>query len=127
VGTPVPFEGAKFKWLSTYVVTTATGKTLLPAYGVKTFNGVKIVFIGMTLKATPSIVTPTGVAGLTFNDEAQTVNALIPELLAQGIESIVVLVHEGGFQSGTLGDINACDGNLAGSAIADIVKNWTTR
>ena len=122
VGTPVPFEGAKFKWLSANVIATATGKPLLPAYGVKTFNGVKVAFIGMTLKATPTIVTPSGVAGLEFKDEAQTVNALIPELRAAGIESIVVLVHEGGFQSGTLGDINACEGNLAGSAIANIVK-----
>src|SRR6476661_3225044 len=51
-----------------------------------------------------------------FHDEAQTVNALIPDLRAQGVESIVVLVHEGGFQTGTLGDINGCEGNLAGSA-----------
>lgn len=121
-GTPVPFEGAKFKWLSANVVSTATGKPLLPAYGVKTFNGVKVAFIGMTLKATPSIVTPSGVAGLEFKDEAQTVNALIPELRALGIESIVVLVHEGGFQTGTLGDINGCEGSLAGSPIAGIVK-----
>ncbi|HSV51318.1 MAG TPA: bifunctional metallophosphatase/5'-nucleotidase, partial [Burkholderiaceae bacterium] len=103
-GTPVPFEGAKFKWLSANVVSTATGKPLLPAYGVKRFNNVNVAFIGMTLKATPSIVTPTGVAGLEFRDEAQTVNALIPELRAQGIEAIVVLVHEGGFQTGTLSD-----------------------
>ena len=122
VGTPVPFEGARFKWLSANVLATATGKTLLPAYGTKTFNGVKVAFIGMTLKATPSIVTPTGVAGLEFRDEAQTVNALIPELRAQGIESIVVMVHEGGFQSGSLSDINGCEGNLAGSAIASIVS-----
>jgi 5'-nucleotidase len=61
VGTPVPFEGAKFKWLSANVVQTSTGKTLLPAYGIKTFNNVKVAFIGMTLKDTPSIVTPTGV------------------------------------------------------------------
>jgi 5'-nucleotidase len=122
VGTPVPFEGAKFKWLSANVVSTASGKPLLPAYGIKTLNGVKVAFIGMTLKATPTIVTPTGVAGLQFLDEAQTVNALIPELRAQGIESIVVLVHEGGFQTGTLSDINGCEGSLAGSAIADIVS-----
>jgi 5'-nucleotidase len=122
VGTPVPFEGAKFKWLSANVVQTSTGKTLLPAYGIKTFNNVKVAFIGMTLKATPSIVTPTGVAGLEFRDEAATVNALIPELRAQGIESIVVLVHEGGSQTGAAQDINGCEGKLAGSAIAGIVK-----
>ncbi|MFY9459334.1 MAG: bifunctional metallophosphatase/5'-nucleotidase [Aquabacterium commune] len=125
VGTPVPFEGAKFKWLSANVTNTATGKTLLPAYGVKTFNGVKMAFIGMTLKATPSIVTPTGVAGLSFQDEADTVNALVPRLRAQGIESIVVLVHQGGFQTTpNLGDINGCDGELktADGSPSDIAK-----
>ena len=122
VGTPVPFEGAKFKYLSANVISTATGRPLLPAYGTKTFNGVNVAFVGMTLKATPTIVTPTGVAGLEFKDEAQTVNSLVPELRAQGIESIVVLVHEGGFQTGSLGDINGCEGNLAASAIANIVK-----
>ena len=122
VGTPVPFEGAKFKWLSANVISTATGQPLLPAYGTKTFNGVPVAFVGMTLKATPTIVTPTGVAGLDFRDEAQTVNALVPQLKAQGIEAIVVLVHEGGFQTGGLSDINGCDGNLAGSAISSIVS-----
>lgn len=118
--TPGSFDGAKFKWLSANVVDTATGKTLLPAYGIKTFNGVKVAFIGMTLKGTPGIVTPTGVAGLQFNDEADTVNALVPKLRAQGVEAIVVLVHQGGFQnvitgSGTqptTSDINGCTGDL---------------
>jgi 5'-nucleotidase len=114
------FDGAKFKWLSANVVETATGKTLLPAYGIKTFNGVKVAFIGMTLKGTPGIVTPTGVAGLQFNDEAATVNALVPKLRAQGVEAIVVLVHQGGFQNvitgggtqPTTSDINGCTGDL---------------
>jgi 5'-nucleotidase len=122
VGTPVPFEGAKFKWLSANVVSTTTGKPLLPAYGVKDFNGTKVAFIGMTLQATPTIVTPTGVAGLEFREEAATVNALIPELRAAGINSIVVLVHQGGYQTGTLSDINGCEGNLADSEIASIVS-----
>jgi 5'-nucleotidase len=120
VGTPVPFEGAKFQWLSANVVVTATGRTLLPAYGVKRFHGVPVAFIGMTLKDTPGIVVPTGVAGLEFRDEAATANALVPELRAQGIEAIVVLVHEGGVQSGSLQDINACAGNLQGTPIARI-------
>ncbi|EHR69812.1 5'-nucleotidase/2',3'-cyclic phosphodiesterase-like hydrolase [Burkholderiales bacterium JOSHI_001] len=121
-GTPVPFEGAKFKWLSANVYSTATGRPLLAPYGVKSFNGVKVAFIGMTFKATPTVVTPTGVAGLAFRDEADTVNALVPRLRAQGIESIVVLVHQGGFQSAGLSDINGCDGNLAGSEIAQVVS-----
>ena len=122
VGTPVPFEGARFQWLSANVVVTATGQTLLPAYGVKRFQGVPVAFIGMTLKDTPGIVAPTGVAGLEFRDEAATVNALVPKLRAEGIEAIVVLVHEGGVQSGPQQDINACEGNLAGSPIARIVS-----
>jgi len=112
-GATSTFDGARFKWLSANVIETATGKTLLAPYGIKTFNGVRVAFIGMTLKGTPSIVTPTGVAGLTFRDEADTVNALVPQLRARGIEAIVVLVHQGGFQtSPNVGDINGCDGNL---------------
>ncbi|WP_280151195.1 bifunctional metallophosphatase/5'-nucleotidase [Piscinibacter sp. XHJ-5] len=122
VGSSAPgsFDGAKFRWLSANVVEEATGRTLLPPYGTKTFDGVKVAFIGMTLRATPSIVTPTGVAGLTFKDEADTVNELVPQLRAQGIEAIVVLVHQGGSQSGpNVGDINGCDGDLKTAAGAD--------
>ncbi len=119
-GSRGTFDGAKYKWLSANVVETATGRTLFPPYGIKTFNGVKVAFIGMTLKGTPGIVTPTGVAGLTFADEADTVNALVPRLRAQGIEAIVVLVHQGGFQtSPNVGDINGCDGNLKNSNGSD--------
>lgn len=120
---PGTFDGARFKWLSANVIETATGHPLMPAYAIKSFGGVKVAFIGMTLKGTPGIVTPTGVAGLQFNDEADTVNALVPRLRAQGIESIVVLVHQGGFQNfitgggtqPTTSDINGCTGDLRNS------------
>jgi 5'-nucleotidase len=118
----VPFEGARFKWLSANVYSTSTGRPLLRPFGIKWFDGVPIAFIGMTLKGTPSIVTPTGVAGLEFRDEAETVNALVPKLRRFGVEAIVVLVHQGGFQSSGLSDINGCDGNLAGSEIGQIVS-----
>ena len=98
------FAGASFDFLAANVTDTATGQTLLPAYGVKDFLGNKVAFIGMTLEGTPTIVSPSGVAGLSFGDEADTVNALVPQLKAKGIESIVVLIHEGGVAvSGTAG------------------------
>ena len=93
------FPGANFGFLAANTL-KADGTTLFPATGIKTFTQdgatVKVGFIGMTLKGTPSIVTPAGVAGLTFKDEADTANALIPGLRAQGADVIVVVVHEGG-------------------------------
>ncbi|MBM5572943.1 MULTISPECIES: bifunctional metallophosphatase/5'-nucleotidase [Deefgea] len=115
------FGGAKFKFLAANVVDNKTGKTIFPEYHIKEFGGVKVAFIGMTLKNTPAIVTPAGVAGLTFKDEADTVNALVPKLKAQGIESIIVIVHEGGTQ---LGNLNECKG--VSGEIVDIVKRLDT-
>jgi 5'-nucleotidase len=124
VGTPVPFEGAKFKFLAANVEETATGKTIFPAYAIKVVGGVRIGFIGMTLKETPTIVTPTGVSGLNFKDEAETVNALIPKLRARGVEAVVVLIHQGGTVPITqsVSSINLCDGDLSGSPIKTIVN-----
>jgi 5'-nucleotidase len=97
---PIPeheFAGADFQYLAANVVREDTGKTLFPPSWVRTVAGVKVGFIGMTLEGTPSIVTPAGVAGLDFKDEVETANAVVPQLQAQGVESIVVLLHEGGF------------------------------
>ena len=117
VGTPYPFEGAKFDFLAANVVETASGKTLFPAYGVKNFKGNRVAFIGMTLEATPSIVTPSGVAGLEFRDEADTGNKLVGKLKHRGIDAVVVLLHEGGFAPGS---INGCTG--VSGPIVDIVS-----
>jgi 5'-nucleotidase len=111
------FAGARFDFLAANVRDTATGKTLFPGYGVKDFLGSKLAFIGMTLEGTPTIVSPGGVAGLSFADEADTVNALIPRLKAEGIRSIVVLIHEGGVAVSGLAGCPSISG-----AIVDIVR-----
>lgn len=116
-GNRAPFRGANFKFLAANVFENATGKTLFPSYGIKEFEGIKVAFIGMTLQGTAAIVRPGGAAGLTFHDEVDTVNALIPEIKKQGIEAIVVLVHEGGMQSGGIND--CVDFNGRGREIAE--------
>ncbi len=124
VGTPVPFEGAKFTFLAANVVDKATKTTLFPATTIKTYDGVKVGFIGLTLKETPTIVTPTGVAGLDFKDEVTTINAATSKLLAQGAKTIVVLIHQGGTTTTTQSvlTVNSCDGGLTGSPIKTIVN-----
>jgi 5'-nucleotidase len=116
---PHPFLGAKFKYLAASTIEKATGKPFFPAYEVREFDRIPVAFIGLTLKGTPLIVNPAGVADLEFRDEADTVNALIPELKARGIEAIVVLIHEGGLPTG---DYNECMG-ISGP-IVDIVKKF---
>jgi 5'-nucleotidase len=114
---PHPFAGAKFHYLAASTFEKNSGKTILPPYEIRQFDGIPVAFIGLTLKGTPGLVSPPGIAGLEFRDEAETVNALVPELKAQGVEAIVVLIHEGGYPAG---DYNECPG-ISGP-IVDIVK-----
>ncbi|MGE0386299.1 MAG: bifunctional UDP-sugar hydrolase/5'-nucleotidase [Gammaproteobacteria bacterium] len=129
VGTPTPFEGAKFQFLAANVVSKATGRTIFPAYGIRKFGRTRVAFIGMTLKSTPDIVTPAGVAGLAFRDEADTINALVRKLRRRGVKAIVVLLHEGGYQgvsnipAGTPPDnfMNDCKDALQNPTVSPIV------
>lgn len=91
------FQGADYPILSANVVDEKTGRPLLQPYAVKDVKGVRVGFIGVTLKGTPDIVTASGVAGLKFLDEAETVNKYTRILKAQGVNAVVALIHEGGY------------------------------
>jgi 5'-nucleotidase len=116
---PHPFPGAKFHYLAASTFEKNTGQTVFPPYEIREFENIPVAFIGLTLKGTPNIVSPVSVAGLEFRDETETVNALVPELKARGVEAIVVLIHEGGVPAG---DYNECPG-ISGP-IVDIVKKF---
>lgn len=105
-----PYAGANFPWLAANVVNTTTGETALPPYWIKKIESVNVAFIGMTLEDTDTLVAQSGIQGWDFLDEAETANALVPILKAQGIETIIVLLHEGGSQTPPPGAINACIG-----------------
>jgi 5'-nucleotidase len=114
---PHQFQGAKFRYLAANVIEKSSGKTLFPAYDIRNFGGVPVAFIGIATRDTARVVSPFGTAGLAFGDEAEAVNALVPELRERGIEAIVMLVHEGGFSTGAY---NGCPG-ISGD-IVDIVR-----
>jgi 5'-nucleotidase len=114
------FAGADFQFLAANVLVEDTGRTLFPGVGIYNAGGVKVAFIGMTLEGTPGIVTPSGVAGLDFQDEADTVNALIRGLKNKA-DIIVVLIHEGGAPSQPF-PYDGCAANGISGAIVDIVE-----
>jgi 5'-nucleotidase len=121
------FAGADFQFLAANVKYTDGGQTIFPPYAIHKFaGGVKVAFVGMTLEGTDLIVSPGGIAAVDFLDEAETVNALVPVLKAQGVEAIVVLLHEGGGANasgngaGSVSASNSCATPLTG-AIPQIV------
>jgi 5'-nucleotidase len=119
------YPGASFQYLSANVTVDATGQTLFPAFGARHFwTGSRpfgIGVIGEVLKETPTIVTPTGVAGLTFGDEAEAANKAARNLKFWGIDTSVLVIHQGGSQQAPAA-LNGCTGNLAGSDILKIVE-----
>jgi 5'-nucleotidase len=96
---------ARFRYLAANVVDRATGRPMFPAYVVRSYGGVPVAFIGAVLRGTAQIVRASGVATVEFRDEADSVNAVVPELRAQGVEAIVLLIHQGGE---TRGGPNEC-------------------
>jgi 5'-nucleotidase len=116
---PHPFLGAKFRYLAASTIEKNSGKTIFPPYAIREFDGIAVAFIGLTLKGTPDIISPVSAAGLEFKDEADTVNALVPELKARGAEAIVVLIHEGGYPTG---NYNECP-EISGP-IVEIVRKF---
>jgi 5'-nucleotidase len=132
-GTTNVYPGADFQYLSANVVLDRRDKTLFPPFATKKFKekgGKKVTvgFIGEVLESTPTIVTPTGVAGLTFQDEADAANAVVDsdKKKADKVDTWVLVIHEGGAQTGTA-SLNGCAGNLAGSPIADIASRLDPR
>ena len=103
-----PFSGARFRFLAANVL-REDGSTLFPGTAIRDFGPVQVGIIGMTLEETATLVTPAGVAGLTFADEAATANALVPKLKAAGADLIMLVLHQGGRTPGVF-NVTGCPG-----------------
>lgn len=106
-----PFAGAEYKYLAAST-TKDDGSTLFPATGLKTFETaagkITLGFIGLSLRTVPALVSPEALRGLQFADEAETINALVPKLKAEGANAVVVLIHQGG-KTKELSDVSGCE------------------
>ena len=112
------YPGADFPWLAANVVRERTGRTVLPGTWVTKVKGVKVGYIGMTLEDTPTLVAQSGIQGIEFRDEVETANRAARDLRRRGVETIIVLLHEGGLQTGTYQQCTGISG-----PIVDIAKN----
>ncbi|MFG2006547.1 bifunctional metallophosphatase/5'-nucleotidase [Spirillospora sp. NPDC048911] len=89
------WRGAKFDYLAANVIKEKKNKPVLKPWTIRRINGVRVGFIGVVTKTTPTIVTAGGIKGLRFDDEVTAANRAARELKRRGVRAMVLLVHEG--------------------------------
>lgn len=92
------FKGPGFPYLGANVLDANTGKPLLPTHVMKQSAGLKVAIAGVATKDTPHVIVARAIQGIRFADEADTLNALVPQLKAEGAQVLVAIMHEGGVQ-----------------------------
>ncbi|MEL1249960.1 bifunctional metallophosphatase/5'-nucleotidase [Aurantiacibacter gilvus] len=88
------FDGADFTYLAANVVDDS-GETIFPGSEVREIGGARIGFIGMTLEGTANLVAAQATAGYRILDEAETANRIAQDLMEDGADTVVLLIHEG--------------------------------
>ncbi len=115
------FKGPGFPYLAANMLDAQTGQPVLPTHVMREVAGFKVAFAGVVTRDTPMVVVPSGIRGLKFADEVQTLNALVPKLKAEGAQLLIAVMHEGASYPGAANDPSyACPG-LQGRSV-DIAK-----
>jgi len=115
------FHGAKYAYLGANIHESGSSQPWLPPYAIRQIGDIKIGFIGAVTADVPNLVAGDAVKQLRFEDEATAINRYVPELQKQGVNTIVVLIHEGAVYKGPENDPSyRCEG-LQGPII-DITK-----
>ncbi|SDF43248.1 2',3'-cyclic-nucleotide 2'-phosphodiesterase/5'-or 3'-nucleotidase, 5'-nucleotidase family [Blastococcus fimeti] len=95
----------------------------LPEYALFDVDGVSVGVIGVVTQETSSLVSPDGIAGLTFGDPVDAVNRVTDELtdgVAEEADVIVLVAHEGAPQGAATSTLPA--EAAKDTAFADIVN-----
>ena len=111
------FKGPTFPYLAANLYDARTGKTLLPTHIIKDLAGYKVAFVGAITRDTPSVTVPKAIAGLRFGDEADALNALLPQLRAEGAQVLVAVMHEGAIYNGGANDASYTCPGLSGRGV----------
>ena len=114
-----PYPGAKFPYLASNITFTTSGLPATLPFTIKSVGGVKVGIIGATLKDLPTIVSPDGIQGLSFGDEAAAINRSSRLLQKLGVKAQVVVIHQG---DSTVGANGPNDCNLAANGALSAIN-----
>jgi 5'-nucleotidase len=90
-----PYGGAEWEYIAANLKMRATGEPAVPATWIKEFGDVQVGFVGAVTEDLPTLVSPAGIADIQVDGIVQSVNAEAADLVAEGADLVVMLVHEG--------------------------------
>lgn len=115
------FAGSDYDYVAANLIDTDKDETAVAPYVIKQTQGVRVAFVGGVVSDLSNLIPVESHRGLKTLDEADSINAVLPEIKAQGVDVIVAVIHEGGY--GHAG-ANDCE-NLTGP-IVNIAKRLST-
>jgi len=90
-----PFGGAEWKYLGANVKFKASGDPALDGTWIKDQGGVQVGYVGAVTEHLPELVSPDGIAEIEVTDIVEATNAAADDLVDEGADIVVLLVHEG--------------------------------
>jgi 5'-nucleotidase len=93
------YEGMQFPMVAANVERVQGGTLFAPSVVLRV-GAHQVGFIGAVTTETPTIVVPSGVAGVRFVDEAESINREAQRLKQLGVQALVAVLHEGGETGG---------------------------
>jgi len=90
-----PDGGAEWKYLGANVKFKASGDPALDGTWIKDQGGVQVGYVGAVTEHLPELVSPDGIAEIEVTDIVEATNAAADDLVDEGADIVVLLVHEG--------------------------------
>jgi 5'-nucleotidase len=112
------FHGTDYAYHAANIVDPRSRRPVLPPYWIATAGSQRIGFIGLGFPGMPTETLSIGGSGFEFQGVVEAANRAAVELKAQGVNAIVVSMHEGGQQGGLYDECNNPTGPIFDAARA---------
>jgi 5'-nucleotidase len=116
---------ADWDYLGANVYLTGTQTPALQEYEVFTVEGVRVAVIGAVTVETPTLVTPAGIATVTFGDPVAAVNRVAAEITSGDLADVIVAEYHEGAGAGTPDGATLAQELAKDSAFTRIVTTTT--
>ncbi|MCP4749213.1 MAG: bifunctional metallophosphatase/5'-nucleotidase [Desulfobacteraceae bacterium] len=111
------WKGANFPHVCANVINQGSGLPILPSFVIKKVKNVPIAFIGACLQGASTIVTESGIEDLEFLDEVTAINQQVEILKEKAVETIIVILHQGGIQLPYEGPTDPSENDVSGEIL----------